>query len=164
IYCGDFFQLPPVTQKENGIPIQPTLAFDADSWPQTVGKPIVLKKVFRQNDPEFVDMLNALRIGKLSEHHVHKFMALDRPMTCPKGMEPVQLYPLKDNVNKANSDRLAKLKGEAKYFHSIDRPGWTREGYRLSVEVVRTALSRMVALETVVLKVCSSYDITPLIV
>lgn len=86
------------------------MAFESESWSNTVGKPIALKKVFRQDDlgkfvftykshtphsslivTEFVDMLNALRVGQLNEHHVRKFKELDRDIHCPEGLEPVQL-------------------------------------------------------------------------
>ncbi|KAI0085665.1 PIF1-like helicase-domain-containing protein, partial [Irpex rosettiformis] len=101
---------------------------------------------------EFVDMLNALRIGGLSEDHVQKFKALDRPITCPEGMEPVQLFPLKDNVNKANSERLEQLEGDPRYFHSVDWPGFTKYGDRLPDHIFKNALTRMVALQIVALK------------
>lgn len=41
---------------------------------------------------EFIDMLNTMRIGKVTEDHIAKWRELDRPVSCPNGIEPVQLY------------------------------------------------------------------------
>lgn len=50
VLSGDFCQLPPVAEQINGVTIQPTFAFDAESWVRCVGKPILLTHVFRQKD------------------------------------------------------------------------------------------------------------------
>lgn len=47
---GDFFQLPPVPDQNNGVPMPATYAFDAETWQQCVGRPVVLSRVFRQKD------------------------------------------------------------------------------------------------------------------
>ena len=122
IYCGDFFQLPPVTETENSVPIPPTLAFESESWPGTVSKPIILKKVFRQTDSgtfkcktlncmsllkenaavELIDMLNALRIGELNGHHIRRFKELARPIVCPEGIEPIELCEISPHLTHTN--------------------------------------------------------------
>ena len=51
VLSGDFCQLPPVPSKDSqGAPIPSTFAFDAQSWDRCVGRPICLKKVFRQKE------------------------------------------------------------------------------------------------------------------
>jgi hypothetical protein len=50
ILSGDFFQLPPVPDQNNGVPVPATYAFDAETWELCVGKPVVLSRVFRQKD------------------------------------------------------------------------------------------------------------------
>lgn len=51
VLSGDFCQLPPVPDRDaRGAPIPATFAFDAECWDECVGKPICLKKVFRQKD------------------------------------------------------------------------------------------------------------------
>ena len=50
IVSGDFFQLPPVPDHVNGVPVPPTFAFDAKSWYRCLGRPVVLNQVFRQKD------------------------------------------------------------------------------------------------------------------
>lgn len=46
IMTGDFFQLPPVTKSGQ----QPTFAFEAQTWAQTIHYSINLSRVFRQKD------------------------------------------------------------------------------------------------------------------
>lgn len=51
VLCGDFCQLPPVSDKdEKGREIPATFAFEAQSWDSCIGAPMMLTKVFRQKD------------------------------------------------------------------------------------------------------------------
>ncbi|KAH8120530.1 hypothetical protein DFH11DRAFT_71362 [Phellopilus nigrolimitatus] len=50
IICGDFNQLPPVPDIHDGVQVPIIFAFDARSWNECIGTPIVLNKVFRQSD------------------------------------------------------------------------------------------------------------------
>lgn len=50
VLSGDFFQLPPVPDQNNGVPMPATYAFDAECWQRCVGRPVVLSRVFRQKD------------------------------------------------------------------------------------------------------------------
>ncbi|KAI4522893.1 hypothetical protein K523DRAFT_219670, partial [Schizophyllum commune Tattone D] len=47
VLSGDFFQLPPVPDKQ-GEPIK--FAFEAESWNRCLGSTIMLKEVFRQKE------------------------------------------------------------------------------------------------------------------
>lgn len=57
VVCGDFFQLPPVTKKG----ISKSFCFDTSAWTKTINCTVELTHVYRQSDPEFVDLLNNLR-------------------------------------------------------------------------------------------------------
>jgi hypothetical protein len=85
-----------------------TYAFDATSWPKCISKPILLSRVFRQKDngedsteieelflmhqAEFVNILAAMRIGRLTPQHVVQLQRLARPLTYADGIEPSQLF------------------------------------------------------------------------
>ena len=104
IVTGDFFQLPPVAKGT-----EPKFAFEAEYWKKTVKKTFNLTKVFRQSDPgetplayfvfarlsfaltEFVDMLNEMRFGRLSDQSVQKFMRLSRPLQYDDGVSATEL-------------------------------------------------------------------------
>lgn len=73
IVIGDFFQLPPVTKKEDKellkviYPISKQFfAFESDYWDVFGFKTIYLKDIIRQNDVEFISELNKARVGDKS--------------------------------------------------------------------------------------------------
>lgn len=47
---GDFCQLPPVPDQLGGSMLPIKFAFEAASWSKCVASPVVLQKVFRQED------------------------------------------------------------------------------------------------------------------
>ncbi|TNJ28558.1 Rrm3p helicase [Giardia muris] len=61
ILCGDFLQLPPVTK--NSKPF--TWLFESSSFKEIKLKTSLVKS-FRQQDPDFLTLLNELRVAKLS--------------------------------------------------------------------------------------------------
>ncbi len=87
VVTGDFFQLPPVTKGSQGV----KFAFEAQLWSETVKKTFNLTKVFRQRDPEFVDMLNEMRFGRLSEESIAKFRRLSRDIVYEDGLGATEL-------------------------------------------------------------------------
>ena len=86
-------------------------AFDAESWNTCVPRTFNLNKVFRQKDQgsfvsffssvdlfsltclcvDFVDMLNEMRFGKISEKTESKFKHLSRSIIYNDGVEPTEL-------------------------------------------------------------------------
>lgn len=101
ILTGDFFQLPPVSKTGA------KFAFEAETWKECIPKTFNLTKVFRQKDQgrsyslrkshsdimclDFVDMLNEMRFGKLSQRTIAKFESLSRPIPHDDGVEPTEL-------------------------------------------------------------------------
>ena len=117
VVCGDFFQLPPVSKKEE----QPaTFAFDSFAWKRCIKLTITLQKVFRQQgDMEFIEMLNEMRIGKLSEKSIREFMKLERELP-ETDIEPAELFCTRFEVDRANKTRLDKLESEIKTYTAWD--------------------------------------------
>ena len=111
VLSGDFFQLPPVPDKTSqGGQVAQCFAFEAESWDRCVGPPFVLTKVFRQKDQgmplepymtyrvssnlspsAFVNMLNAMRWGRIDEVTTRAFRALEREVTYDDGIQPTEL-------------------------------------------------------------------------
>ncbi|KAL0252570.1 hypothetical protein I308_101962 [Cryptococcus tetragattii IND107] len=116
IVTGDFFQLPPVT-KNGGVP---KFAFEAEMWDETIHLSVNLTKVFRQKDQRFVDMLNEMRFGRLSNESVIAFKSLARPLKFNDGIEPTALFPRREDVDRANLSRLNQLDTVGFTYHSID--------------------------------------------
>jgi ATP-dependent DNA helicase PIF1 len=76
VITGDFFQLPPVPEKGK----LAKFAFDAATWNTTIEHTILLTHVFRQKDPAFANMLNEIRLGKLTPASIKEFQRLSRPL------------------------------------------------------------------------------------
>lgn len=116
ICCGDFFQLPPVSKDEE----RASFCFDSNGWKRAMKLTITLQKVFRQKgDLQFIDMLNEMRLGIVTEQSAKMFRALEREL--PKDeIEPAELYSTRSEVERANSFRLSNLTSEKIPYNAID--------------------------------------------
>lgn len=126
IICGDFYQLPPVSKTEyqkDGTEVKQsaTFAFESESWNECIKSKIILKEVFRQKgDQTFIDILNDMRHGIVSPEAEAEFARLARPLDCPAGIVPTELYATRYEVESANNMKLAKLRGSARVYESKD--------------------------------------------
>lgn len=118
IVCsGDFFQLPPVS-KGNDVC---QYCFQSEAWKSVINVTIDLKCVFRQKgDDELINMLNAVRTGHITTEIEAKFRSLQREVPYDDGIEPVQLFPTRNEVKRANEMRLSRLTGSMRSFSSDD--------------------------------------------
>lgn len=75
IVIGDFFQLPPVVKKEDADTLRQAprfervskfFAFESQYWADFAFHCVSLKKIMRQADPYFINLLNKARIGDTS--------------------------------------------------------------------------------------------------
>lgn len=115
VVCGDFFQLPPVSKGS-----APNFCFDAESWARVIAHTINLRQVFRQRDETFINMLNEMRFGKLSDTSVRIFKSLSRPLVFADQIQPTELYPLRQQVDQSNNGRMNQLEGDTKTFSALD--------------------------------------------
>lgn len=121
ILFGDFLQLPPVGQAEDGT----RFCFESPSWNEARIKVSMLTKVFRQEDAAFSSALNDLRTGTItpaarallnSRHHRY---VKDLRDPNPE-IRAVIVHTHNADVDTINRDILRKLLGETKKFHAID--------------------------------------------
>lgn len=123
VITGDFFQLPPVAEAGRDA----KFTFEAQSWNRCVTHTIKLTNVFRQKDQglkprdcclivEFITMLNEMRLGKLSQESVMKFKSLQRTPKFEDNIEPTELYPRREEVDRANDARMRSLPGAVHKF------------------------------------------------
>ncbi|EAU90478.2 DNA repair and recombination protein pif1 [Coprinopsis cinerea okayama7 len=115
IVTGDFFQLPPVTKSSSV-----KFAFEAETWSTTLKHTFNLTKVFRQRDQTFVDMLNEMRFGTLSQKSIAKFYQLARPLHFEDGVESTELFPIRDQVDASNHTRMSRLQTEEEVYRAHD--------------------------------------------
>lgn len=77
VITGDFFQLPPVP--DHGKIAK--FAFDAATWDTSISHTIGLTQVFRQKDPAFANILNEMRLGRLTQKSINVFKGLSRSLS-----------------------------------------------------------------------------------
>ncbi len=117
VITGDFFQLPPVPEHGR----QSKFAFDAGTWTTSIEHTIGLHHVFRQKDPVFAGMLNEMREGRLSSESIMKFRLLERPLPATDdSIEATELFPTRQEVDRANTVRMQQLHGNTFSFDARD--------------------------------------------
>lgn len=128
IFCGDFTQLPPINRDDNK---NGKYAYLAKSWQEA--EPVIchLTTQFRQEDSEFVDILNALRRADYRRHHVEKL--LSRKGADLPGNH-TELHTTNRNVDEVNERHLADLLAEGRSYRAefSGREGYV-EGLKKSV-------------------------------
>lgn len=87
VITGDFFQLPPVPDYGKVA----KFSFDASTWNTSIEHTIGLTQVFRQKDPAFANMLNEMRLGRLTQKSIDSFRSLNRPLGFVDDFEATEL-------------------------------------------------------------------------
>lgn len=117
VITGDFFQLPPVP---DGGKKEAKFAFEAATWNTSIDHTIGLTQVFRQKDPDFANMLNEMRLGRISEDTIRTFKSLSRPLNFDDGLEVTELFPTRQEVERSNESRLRNLPGSIYHYDASD--------------------------------------------
>ncbi len=107
IFTGDFLQLPPVKKRDDHFDYE--YGFQAPAWKKADLTVHALRKVFRQEDQEFVDMLMRVRVGDVDPVLLAYF---NERVEADLHGEPTRLYARNDTVYATNFDQLQKLAGK----------------------------------------------------
>lgn len=102
IAVGDFSQLPPV----NKFSKEREWAFKHQVWTDSEFIPVVLKRVMRTDEPDFLTVLNKIRIGQLD---METMKWLDAQKAKRKTSNILRLFSHKADTEKYNLDMLAQL-------------------------------------------------------
>lgn len=115
IFLGDFLQLPPVDKDE-----VTTYAFESNAWQNAGVKVHVLNKIFRQENEEFAQALNRIRVGKITKKDLK--LIKGRVGMYNKSLEtrPVVLHSVNRKVDEHNNKKLGELDGDPVTFMSND--------------------------------------------
>jgi len=117
IFSGDFFQLPPVGDKEE--PDTQRFCFESDDWNAVFHRDsqIQLKKIFRQTDEIYAAILNQIREGKIKRKSNDLLLQyVGRSFDLNLVSEPTKLYPTRNKVENINNTKMLALEGEEKVF------------------------------------------------
>lgn len=117
VLCGDFFQLPPVTRP--GEP-ESYFAYRSKIWNEMKLKICYLEEQHRQNDDNFLSVLNAIRendVGSetlecLKERHMAEIDSI---------VQPTKLFTHNVDVDRINLEELEKLDEHSVLFQTVTR-------------------------------------------
>jgi len=117
IFSGDFFQLPPVGNKDE--PDTMRFCFESDDW-NTVfhyGCQIQLEKIFRQTDETYTTILNQIREGKIKRKSNELLLQyVGRTFDAKLVAEPTKLFPTKVKVENINNTKMLALCSEEREY------------------------------------------------
>lgn len=139
VVCGDFFQLPPINRDtaKNG-------SFIVHSSVWQIMEPVIcyLDEQHRQDDKEFLEILNAMRAGDVRRRHAEALLAR-QGIELEGEQEITELHVTNINVETINAARLSSLSGE-EHTYEMDTTG--------AQNYVETLKRSCLALETLTLK------------
>lgn len=111
ILCGDFFQLPPVSRSGED---PSNFVTRSVVWQDLEPVICYLQEQHRQDDDQFLDILNALRGGDVRRHHAE--LLLERQNAELGVGDITELHTTNVDVDRINSNRLAQLDAESHYY------------------------------------------------
>lgn len=154
IMCGDFFQLPPVSDGVDQTVsamrgYKPAkYAFDTEAWTDLKPVLVELTTPFRQTETGFVKLLNRVRWGILTDEDGKLLASKVGPMndTSTDGIEPTLLYATNANVDRINACKLDELVLDGKVRKEFRatfgyEPSWLRPSAR-RLETLHSQLRR----------------------
>ena len=117
IFSGDFFQLPPVGDRDE-LDTQ-RFCFESDDWNAVFHRDcqIQLVKIFRQTDEIYSSILNQIREGRIKRKSNELLLQyVGRQLNENLVAEPTKLFPTKNKVENINNTKMSTLTGESKEF------------------------------------------------
>ena len=113
IFTGDFFQLPPVGNNTTD-PGSEDFCFESDEWFKVFAlkNHIELTTIFRQQDNEYVEILNEIRKGEISEKNnekLKKYVGREYDKSENALYSPTKLFPTRVKTEYINNMMFNKL-------------------------------------------------------
>jgi len=115
VFCGDFFQLPPVRRSYEP---EVFFAYHSKAWKNLDLKICYLSEQHRQNDLEYLKILNAIRENSISNEIIE---ILKSRFNKKSEFEPTKLYSHNKNVDIENETELKNLDGKVFEYEMQER-------------------------------------------
>jgi hypothetical protein len=121
ILIGDTFQLPPIDKEWHILQPFYESTFFFSSKVILSNKPVYieLKKIYRQNEQEFIDLLNRVRINKVNQNELNLLNSKFNPtFSTTENANYITLATHNKIVESTNLSKLAELPGELQLFEA----------------------------------------------
>lgn len=116
VFIGDLYQLPPIVEEEEKdifkSHYKSEFFFDSRTYHKIPFKTFHLKKVYRQKESNFVDILDAIRISEISTHHLEEINQRCENLSEEVHGSHVYLTTTNEGARIVNTKRLARLPGK----------------------------------------------------
>lgn len=122
ILIGDTFQLPPIADNDQWAILsqfyKTPFFFSSKVIEQNTPLYIELKKIYRQNEQEFIDLLNRVRVNQVSQTDFRTLNSKYNPTFSGNGNDYIILATHNKIVNETNLTRLNQLETELFTFEA----------------------------------------------
>ncbi len=124
ILIGDLYQIPPVVQREEEESFRTTYPtpyfYSAQAFQDLDITYVELEKIYRQRDPEFITVLNAIRNNTVTDDHLRLVNGrVDPAFEHHEDDLSVTLTPTNAAADTVNARRLDRLPGELHRFPGV---------------------------------------------
>lgn len=139
LMIGDPYQLPPVTNKDWDIlssVYKSPYFFDSLVWGSSGFLTFELSRVYRQSDPVFIDILNSVRDGKVTENTLAALNARYISQPDSELSQYVTLSTHNDKVKEINQQRLDALQAPEHLFSATISADFPSEAYPAEKELI----------------------------
>lgn len=122
IVVGDFYQLSPVLNKKGGEyeafkkEFYSEFAFDTDSWKEAGFITVELNEIMRQNDAEFIDALNSIRVKDNNYYRAVEFLNKRASQNDNVTEDTIFLCSTNKDADTINQHNFDELEGEIKTY------------------------------------------------
>lgn len=121
VVVGDFFQLPPVMRDETrdifkeyyGVDVGYGFAFQSPYWKKFQFKNLVLKESMRQKDVDFINNLNAARVGDKGSIKFFRYCSRDSEID-----NAIYLCGTNKKAREQNDYKFSKIDGKSYTYYS----------------------------------------------
>lgn len=157
ILVGDFYQLPPICS--DGEPDTGKFCFESENYFKAfpIEQHIMLKTIYRQNDPIYINILNEIRQGELSPSSIdilNKYVDREYDKEQNNGVSLTKLFPTRSKVDTTNNimfDRIDEKQVDCKVVVIQNAIVYSESGKPIEsdkMEICRKLSSREVDQET----------------
>lgn len=113
ILSGDFFQLPPITKKEEEN--ESGMIFNSKAWQILNPAVCYIEEQHRQEDSELTEILNTIRTNSMEDKH-YELLNKRIGVKLNKEIKPTKLYTHNINVDSINEIELSQIDEKEKVF------------------------------------------------
>ena len=141
LMIGDLQQLSPVIKQSNWELLKPfyknVFFFSSNAFKQCHPITIELKKIYRQDDYKFIEILNEIRTNTLSKTSIDELNKLHQPDFIPEPNHGyISLTTHNNRAERTNSLELEKLRGKAQTYNAIIEDEFPKHTYPNKEELI----------------------------